>query len=169
MSSPSTVASGNSGFLPKLSWLYSRFEYAAKTYLTSPFLLLVRLYWGWQFAQTGWGKLHNLSHVREFFESLGIPAPGVMAPSIAMLEFVGGILLILGLATRLIGLLLAANMLTAYITADREALGSIFSDPGKFYNADPFTFLFAAVIVLVLGAGAFSLDALLARSHKGSQ
>jgi len=135
-------------------------------YLRSPFLLLVRLYWGWQFMQTGWGKLHNLGHVKEFFTSLGIPAPGVMAPAIATLEFAGGILLIVGLGSRLIGLLLAGNMLVAYITSDREALGSVFSDPGKFYIADPFTFLFASLIVLVFGAGLFSLDALIARRYK---
>ncbi len=108
--------------------------------------------------QTGWGKLHNLPHVQEFFASLGIPAPGLMAPAIASLEFFGGMLLILGLATRLTGFLLACNMFTAYLTADREALGSIFHDPGKFYNADPFTFLFASLMVLIFGAGFFSLD-----------
>jgi putative oxidoreductase len=64
--------------------------------------------------------------------------------------------------------LLAGNMLVAYLSSDREALVSIFSDPGKFYNADPFTFLFAAVIVLVFGAGLFSLDALIARRHKSA-
>jgi len=72
-------------------------------------------------------------------------------------------LLILGLGSRLIGLLLAGNMLVAYWTADREALTSIFSDPGKFYVADPYTFLFAALMVLIFGAGLFSIDALLAR------
>lgn len=137
-------------------------------YLESPFLLLIRLYWGWQFMQTGWGKLHNLSHVKDFFGSLGIPAPAVMAPTVSTLEFVGGLLLIVGLGTRLVALLLAGNMLVAYLSADREALVSIFSDPGKFYNADPFTFLFAAVIVLVFGAGLFSLDALIARRHKSA-
>jgi putative oxidoreductase len=78
------------------------------------------------------------------------------------LELVGGILLILGLGSRLIGLLLSINMLVAYWTADREALFSIFSDPGKFYAADPYTFLFASAMVLVFGAGLFSVDALLA-------
>jgi len=39
--------------------LYKRF-FAAFDYLQSPFLLLVRLYWGWQLIQSGWGKLHNL-------------------------------------------------------------------------------------------------------------
>jgi putative oxidoreductase len=82
---------------------------------------------------------------------------------IAGLEFFGGLLLILGLASRLTGLLLAANMVVAYWTADREALLSIFSDPGKFYIADPYTFLFASLMVLIFGAGLFSLDALFSR------
>ena len=45
--------------------------------LQSPFLLAVRLYWGWLFAEDGWGKLHNLDKVTEFFTSLGLPAPGL--------------------------------------------------------------------------------------------
>jgi putative oxidoreductase len=47
--------------------------------------------------------------------------------------------------------------------ADREALFSIFSDPGKFYVADPYTFLFAALLILIFGPGKFSLDTLLLR------
>ncbi len=164
MSASTKVASPNPARLD-LRAFYARFEVLTSRFLSSPFLLLIRLYWGWQFAQTGWGKLHNLAHVQEFFTSLHIPAPAIMAPSIATLEFVGGILLIVGLATRLIGLLLAGNMFVAYVTADREALSSIFSDPAKFYNADPFTFLLAAVIVLVFGAGVLSLDALFTRSR----
>ena len=140
---------------------YSRFT-ALASYLQSPLLLVVRLYWGWQFAQSGWGKLHNIAKITGFFASLNIPFPSANAHFISGLEFVGGILLILGLGTRLLGLLLAANMLVAYWTADHEALASIFSDPGKFYAADPYTFLFASLMVLIFGAGLFSLDALLA-------
>lgn len=142
--------------------LYDRFAWLAAK-LDWPFLLLVRLYWGWQFAQTGWGKLHRLSQVGDFFASLNIPAPHIVAPAIALLEFVGGILLIVGLATRLTGFLLACNMFTAYVTADRDALWSVFRDPGKFYVADPFTFMFASLIVLVFGAGWISLDCLISR------
>jgi putative oxidoreductase len=142
--------------------LYARFANIA-SHLQSPFLLAVRFYWGWQFAQTGWGKLHNISKITGFFASLGIPFPSFSAHLISGLEFVGGILLILGLASRLIGLLLAGNMLVAYWTADHEALTSIFSDPGKFYIADPYTFLFAALMVLIFGAGLFSVDELLAK------
>jgi putative oxidoreductase len=132
-------------------------------YLQSPLLLAVRLYWGWQFAQTGWGKLHHLAQITDFFRSLGIPFPAFSAPFVSGLEFVGGLLLIAGLASRLTGFLLAANMFVAYWTADHQALMSVLSDPGKFYGADPYTFLFASVLILTFGAGFFSLDAAIAR------
>ena len=51
--------------------------------LQSAMLLAVRLYWGFQFAQTGWGKLHNLPRITAFFASLNIPYPGFNAPFIA--------------------------------------------------------------------------------------
>src|SRR5215472_15269345 len=126
--------------------------------LQSSFLLAVRLYWGWQLMQSGWGKLHNLAGVTEFFTSLGLPAPHFTAIAISNLELFGGALLALGLGSRIIGLVLSVNMLMAYITADREALMSVFSDPGKFYNADPFTFLMASFLVFIFGAGFFSVD-----------
>jgi putative oxidoreductase len=54
-------------------------------------------------------------------------------------------------------------MFVAYWTADHEALTAIFSDPGKFYVADPYTFLFASLMILIFGAGLFSLDELLSK------
>lgn len=151
--------------MKSLARWYSRFT-AALCYLQSPFLLAVRLYWGWQFAQTGWGKLHNIPKITSFFASLNIPFPAATTHFISGLELFGGILLILGLGSRLIGLLLSANMFVAYWTADHEAFTSIFSDPGKFYTADPYTFLFAALLILIFGAGLFSLDEILARRLK---
>jgi putative oxidoreductase len=145
--------------------LYRRFASASSS-LQSPMLLLVRLYWGFQFAQTGWGKLHNLAKITSFFASLNIPLPGITAPCVSMLEFIGGVFLILGLFSRPIALLLAFNMLVAYWTADREALSAIFSDPGKFYVADPCTFLFASLMVLIFGAGYFAVDTYIARRLK---
>lgn len=143
-----------------------RFARAAD-HLQSPFLLAVRLYWGWQFAQDGWGKLHNLPKIAEYFASLHIPAPALTADVISGLEFFGGALLILGLASRFIGLLLAGNMLVAYVTAEPAALRSIFSDPGKFYNADPYTFLFASLLILIFGPGRFAVDYIIAiRVHR---
>jgi putative oxidoreductase len=74
---------------------------ALVSYVQSPFLLTVRLYWGWQFAQSGWGKLHHLDKITSFFATLNIPFPDLSAHFISGLEFVGGILLIVGLGARL--------------------------------------------------------------------
>jgi putative oxidoreductase len=151
--------------MSQLLTIYRRMVAALST-LKSPMMLAVRLYWGFQFAQTGWGKLHHLDKITAFFASLNIPFPGLNAPFISTLEFAGGILLGVGLLSRPIAFLLACNMFVAYWTADREALTSIFSDPGKFYVADPYTFLFASLMVLIFGAGLFSVDTLVAKRYK---
>lgn len=156
---PNTATEKPSGPIPSL---YRRFQHGSAA-LESPFLLLVRVYWGWQFAQTGWGKLHHLAHVTQFFSSLGIPLPGFNAAFVSGLEFVGGILLIVGLGTRFVGLLLAVDMLVAYLATDLSALASILSDPDKFYNDAAYTFLIASLIVMIFGAGRFSLDYLIWR------
>ena len=148
--------------LTRLRSLYDRF-FTLISYLQSPFLLFVRLYWGWQLTQSGWGKLHNLSNVTEFFTSLGLPMPAQTALAISCLEFFGGIALAIGLLSRFTAFVLTINMIVAYVTADREALFSIFSDPDKFYAAAPYTFLVATIIILLFGPGKFALDAFLER------
>src|ERR1700746_1820152 len=128
------------------------------SYLQSPFLLLLRLYWGWQLAQSGWGKLHHLSNVGEYFSSLGLPMPAQMAVFIACVEFFGGIFLALGLASRVTGLVLAVNLTMGYVIGDRAGMLSFFSDPDKFIAAAPFAFLMVALIVLIFGPGRISAD-----------
>ena len=137
----------------------------AASLLQPPFLLAVRLYWGWQLMQSGWGKLHNLPKVTEFFASLGLPMPGLMAVFISCVEFFGGIFLAVGLLSRLTALILTVNMIMAYVVADREALLSFLSDPDKFAAAAPFVFLVASLIVLIFGPGKISLDTLLLRRY----
>lgn len=131
--------------------------------LQSPLLLVVRLYWGIAFAQTGWGKLMNLERTTNFFASLAIPAPKVNAIMAGGIECLGGVLLALGLYTRPATLPLIGTMLVAYWTADHEALRAIVNDPDKFLGAAPFLFLFATLIVCAFGPGKLSVDALLAR------
>ena len=146
--------------------LYLRFAKAAAA-LQSPFLLFVRLYWGWQFVVTGWGHMHGIAGFIQFFTRLGIPLPTANAYFIAGLEFFGGMLLILGLGTRITSLLLAGDMIVAFLTADRDALKTAFtSDPTNFYAASEYTFLFAAVILLIFGAGFFSIDRYIVRHLK---
>jgi putative oxidoreductase len=131
--------------------------------LQSAFLLLIRVYWGWQFAQAGWGKLHNLPHVVEFFSGLGIPAPGFTAVFVSAFELVAGILLAVGLLSRITSLGIVIDMLVAYLTADHEAFTAIFSNPDKFGAAAPFIFLFVGLIVLFFGPGKYAIDSLLAK------
>jgi len=146
----------------RLRHLYQRF-FEAVDYLRSPFLLAARLYWGWQLIQSGWGKLHNLPKVTDFFTSLNMPMPAQMAVAISCVEFFGGIFLAVGLLSRLTALVLTVNMIMAYVIADREALQSFFSDPDKFYAAAPYVFLIASLIILIFGPGKLCLDTLLER------
>jgi putative oxidoreductase len=118
-------------------------------------VLAIRLYWGWQFMQAGWGKLNSIGKVVSFFTDLGIPAPAVNAWFVAGLEFAGGIPLMIGLGSRLIALPLVIDMIVAYITADRGALLSMISNSDKFIAAAPFSFLLTSLIILVFGAGKF--------------
>lgn len=148
-----------SGLLPSL---YAQF-FELASYLQSPLLLVIRLYWGWQFFLTGKGKLEHLDQITEFFTGLGIPFPAANAAFVGFTECAGGLLLLFGLASRLISIPLTILLSVAYLTADLEAVKQIFSDPSKFLAADPFLFLFAVVIVLAFGPGRFSVDALLGR------
>ncbi|HEY0864050.1 MAG TPA: DoxX family protein [Lacunisphaera sp.] len=131
--------------------------------LQSPLLLVIRLYWGVAFAQTGWGKLMNLDRTAEFFGGLGLPLPKLNAILAGATEGGGGILLALGLFARPVAVPLIFTMLVAYATADREALLAITSDPDQFLGAAPFLFLLATLLVLAFGPGRLSLDHLLGR------
>src|SRR5271163_2527788 len=145
----------------QLAEKYYRLLVRVSSSLQSSFLLAVRLYWGWQFMQSGWGKLNDIGKVVGFFTSLGIPAPALNAYFVSALEFGGGLLLIFGLGSRLIAVPLVIDMIVAYITADREALFSFISNPDKFTAAAPYTFLVASLIVLIFGPGKASIDAFL--------
>ena len=146
-----------SNMTTKIKQLHDQF-FGLFSYLQSPFLLVVRLYWGWQLAESGWGKLHHLANVAEYFGTLSLPMPAQMAVFIAGVEFFGGIFLALGLASRITGLVLTVNLTMAYVLGDREALLSFFSDPDKFVAAAPFAFLLVSLIVLIFGSGKISAD-----------
>lgn len=139
--------------------------------LQSLLLLAIRLYWGWQFAQDGWGKLTHLDRVTEFFTSLNLPAPHAAAMVVALVEFLGGILFALGLGSRLVSLVLFVNMTVAYLSVpdDRTNFFHILSKPEDFYGASPYTYWFAALIILVFGPGAVAVDWLIARRVNASE
>jgi putative oxidoreductase len=148
----------------QISKYYFRFQ-AVADWLRSPVLLVMRLFWGWQFMQTGWGKLTHLERTAGYFQSLGIPAPQLNAFMAGGTECLGGLLLVVGLGARAASVPLIATMVVAYATAEREALAAITSDPDKFTSSAPFLFLLTAVVVLAFGPGFFSADHLLNRKE----
>jgi putative oxidoreductase len=133
--------------------------------LQNPLLLAIRLYWGWQFEQDGWGKLMHLDKVTDFFTTLNLPAPHMTAILVALVEFLGGIFLALGLFSRFTSLVLFINMTVAFLTVpdDRGYFFHMFSKPEDFYCASPYTYWFAALLILILGPGLFAMDTLLKR------
>ncbi|MCW1924521.1 DoxX family protein [Luteolibacter arcticus] len=134
----------------------------------SPLLLAVRLYWGWQFFTAGKGKLMDLPATASFFKELGIPLPMFNAVVASCTECFGGLLLLMGLASRLTAIPLLVTMIVAYLTADMEVVKGIFSDPDAFVTAAPFLFLLSSLLVLVFGPGVVSIDHLLARKFRAS-
>ena len=135
----------------------------AAGYLRDPFLLGMRLYWGWQFFQTGKGKLSDISVPTAFFTELGIPFPQLNAYMAGCTECLGGLLLLLGLFSRVTCIPLIFTMLVAYGTAHLDVVKTIWSDPDSVVTAPPFLFLLTCVIVFIFGAGKFSIDELLRR------
>ncbi len=122
-------------------------------------LLLARVVVGLVFAFSGWGKLHDLDSVIGYFRELGIPFPELQAPFVAMVEFVGGLSVLAGLATRFAAIPLAGTMVVAIITAKLKDVSSP-KDLLFFSETDYLVFLF---LLVVFGGGALSLDALLKR------
>ena len=87
------------------------------SYLTWLAPLAVRIVVGWVFLWSGWGKLQVLPRMVENFREWGIPAPEILTPFVSGMEFVGGLLLLVGLLTRFIAVPMMAIMVVAIVSA----------------------------------------------------
>lgn len=121
--------------------------------------LLIRLTVGLVFIGTGWGKLHTLPDVTEFFTNLGIPFPGLNARVVAVTELAGGVLILIGLGARLVALPLAFTMVIAILTAKLSAIDGVITLVGF----EEWSYLIMFLVIALGGPGAASIDALLAR------
>jgi putative oxidoreductase len=124
--------------------------------------LLARITVGWVFVTAGWGKIHNIDKVVGFFASLGIPAPAFQAHLTAYTEFIGGLLLIAGLATRISSVALGIIMIVALKTALASDIGG-FSD---LVGVSEYLYLVLLVWLAVAGPGKVALDALIAKKYR---
>jgi len=120
-------------------------------------LAALRVAAGTIFIRHGAQKLFvfGFAGVTAAFTQMGVPRPGVSGPFVALLEFFGGIALVIGLLTRLVGLALAIDMLVAILLVQ---LKNGFSH----YELE-FLLLGSSLALLLAGAGEFSVDAVLGR------
>jgi putative oxidoreductase len=120
---------------------------------------LARFTLGWIFMWSGWGKLHDLDSVIEFFGSLGIPHPELQAPFAATTELVCGALLLAGLFTRVASVPLIVTMVVALVTAQRENVGAL----GDLFGLAEYLYIVLLLWLGIAGGGPLSADHLLVR------
>ncbi|PIS11081.1 MAG: DoxX family protein [Bdellovibrio sp. CG10_big_fil_rev_8_21_14_0_10_47_8] len=116
--------------------------------------LLARFTIGVVFIESGWGKLHNLEKVIDFFQSLGIPAAQYQAPFVAGVELVAGTLILVGLATRLASIPLIGTMIVAIITAKKDDI----SGWTDLFGISEFLYVVLLIWILLAGPGKASID-----------
>ena len=124
-------------------------------------LLCVRIGLGVLFIVYGWAKISNVGGVVGMWQKLHLVAPPLMGPLHAGVEFLGGILLVIGLLTRLSGLLLAIDMIGALAIVKIPA--APFAGQGGW--SLEWQALWMALALLAGGGGALSLDSLLRRGR----
>ena len=127
------------------------------------FLLIIRLYWGWQTFQSGHAHLSDVPTMVKRFTDWGIPFPVFNVYLSGGTECICGLLLVAGLASRIVAIPLIINFCVAYLTASRSTLLNIFHDPDSFVSDAAFLFLLASVIIFLFGPGPLSVDGWLAR------
>lgn len=115
-------------------------------------LAALRLSVGSIFIHHGYAKLLDIAGTAQFFHSVNIPFPALMAWIVALVEFVGGGLIIVGLATEIVALLLAITMVVAIVTTH---LGQPFTRAEL-----ALAMLGSTVALAALGAGRYSLSTL---------
>jgi putative oxidoreductase len=123
---------------------------------------LARLTVGLVFIGTGWGKLHSLPDVTDFFTSLHIPAPGFNARLTAATEFFGGLAILLGIGTRVFALPLGFTMVIAILTAKRGDITGLTALVGF----EEWSYLVFFIWLALAGAGPLSVDALIDRVRR---
>jgi putative oxidoreductase len=142
------------------------FHYLALARTRLAFLppLLARITLGVLFMGTGWGKVHSLDKVAEFFAELGIPAPAFQAAMVSWIELVGGALILVGFAARSAAVPLAVSMVVALITAKASEIHGA----SDLFGTVEFTYFVMLVWIAIVGPGPMALDRLLARKHPSS-
>ena len=148
-------------------WYQAEIRYVS--YAQPGLLLFLRLFFGYGFFKAGLGKLENIETTADYFAGLHIPFPTVNAYMAGATECFGGLLLLLGAASRVVTIPLIFTLLVAYSTQHIEEFRPLWTlkadgtyNPATFFKAAPFPYLLTALLVLLFGPGAFSIDGVFA-------
>ncbi|HEY4705179.1 MAG TPA: DoxX family protein [Thermoplasmata archaeon] len=117
---------------------------------------IARVLLGALFLVHGIPKMKDLKGTIGFVKGTGFPGGAAFAVAFSLLEFFGGIALVLGLLTQVVAVLFALEMVATAVFA-KTKLGKKFV---LGYELDVL-YLVLAMVVAMLGAGAWSLDAVL--------
>ncbi|HTY55005.1 MAG TPA: DoxX family protein [Candidatus Binataceae bacterium] len=119
--------------------------------------LLIRLFVGYFFFETGLGKLQNLDTFTQRFAQWGIPHPAFNAALSAYTECIGGALIVAGLCTRLVSIPLIINMIVAIITVKMKEVSGL----NDFVELDEPLYALSFFWLMLTGPGCVSLDYLI--------
>jgi putative oxidoreductase len=161
-----TAAKPHSQSSNHLVALYDHFARFANKW-QSPFLLAIRLYIGYQCAVAGFWHLHDFEGTVKQFQDWKIPFPHVSVAISATTELIGGILLLVGLAARLVSIPLIVNFFVAMIQTDlaypesRAKLQHLWDNQDIILKDTAFPFFAVAVLILIFGPGFLSIDGII--------
>ncbi len=123
-------------------------------YLSELAPLAARLITGEIFMTSGWVKLQNLDVMIENFIGWGIPFPQILTPFVSGAEFVCGILIMLGLFTRISAGILGVIMIVAIKSALWEQVDSL----DTLFGFSETAYLVLSMWLAIAGAGKISID-----------
>ena len=133
---------------------------------TDALLLVGRILMSYLFLSAGWSKLFNVIGTTAYFTGLGVPSPSVMAYLVGSLEVAVGVALIFGIATRYAAIVVFIFVLVATAIAHRYWTYPAEAQRAQFVQfAKNLAIMSGSLFVLVVGAGRFSIDAMLARKQ----
>lgn len=141
---------------------------AIGNFFQSILLLLFRVFWGYQFAISGFGKFLHYPDIVSYFQSIDIPYAQYAVGVIGAIELIGGLLLIFGIFTRITAIPLFLLMVGAFKFAEKEAVDALIKnhDVMPIMNATPYLFAVAALLLFCFGPGKIAVDYIIGGFNK---
>jgi putative oxidoreductase len=117
-------------------------------------ILISRVFLAILFILAGWGKLTGHEGTAQYFGAIGLPMPSVTAVLVGLVEFVGGLAILIGFQTRIAAVVVALFTIGATLVAHMD-----FAEGMNALMAQKNLAIAGGLLLLaVTGAGAYSVD-----------